>query len=123
MSSTYDFLDDYFQEHFDEFENELTEDDFNYIFNDLIENAMCQGDGITTIDYIKKFLLDSLAEDNFEIVSTVSQDLVQKTKDECKDNPTDIYYWVFYLGTYDLEPITRHGINKYFKELIAKKEA
>ena len=126
----YTFLDDYFDELIENQslfkathpDNELMEDDFEHIWGEEIANAVEQGFGISTFDYIKKVIQESLNGNDFETVSKISKQLVGEAEWAEEDNPANISYWEFYENGCELNAITRRDISRYFLEYLTKKK-
>lgn len=125
----YSFLDDYFEEilsdpNFSKLhtDNELLAEEYEHIWNEEIANTVEQGFGISTFDYIKKVIQESLNDNDFETISKISKQLVKETERAGENNPADIRYWEFYENGCDLGAITCQGIYHRFLEYREERE-
>lgn len=125
----YSFLDDYFEEivndpNFQRIHDnwELNQEEIEYIYDELIANAVEQGFGISTFEYVKKFLKDCIESDDYEAVAKISEQLVKGAEYAEEYNPSDIGYWEFIANGCELEPITKKDINRHFFEYLEEQE-
>lgn len=125
----YSFLDDYFEEilsdpNFRKLhpDHELLDEEYDHIWEEEIANAVEQGFGISTFEYVKKFLKDCIESDDYEAVAKISEQLVKGAEYAEEYNPSDIGYWEFIANGCELEPITRKGIYRRFLDYWEERE-